>query len=237
MLNHQMQHIWRLFDTQLLEPVWSVSDPLLPMYQRLSRILHDLDLMRQRGGYTSAQVTSVQRELNDIENEHMDEWYRLQPSLASDNALPSAEREEETSSDAPATTHSQNSYSILGGQAVLRSLLERCYRLVRLCIEESTPVARSLVPIRNRLLALHLTLRGIKEGAKQLGGGGGDPVEVKAVQERLREIESFSRDGKFVDERGNIPDGQAELRILLEESYALAHSLLVKSEKHETFAT
>ncbi|KAJ3344274.1 hypothetical protein HDU93_000064 [Gonapodya sp. JEL0774] len=189
-LNHEMTHIWNLFDSALLEPIWNVADPLLPTYQRLSQVLHNLEDLRHRGGYSTAQVADLQRELNTIENECTDECDTTALPVSRPNA---------------------GSESIFGGQAVLRSMLEKCYRMVRLLLAESTPVSRTLVPIRNRLLALNLTLKGLKEGLKESKLQGLSTTvsaeEVELVQNRLREIESLTHDGKFVDEKGNIPEG------------------------------
>jgi hypothetical protein len=63
-----------------------------------------------------------------------------------------------------------------------------------------------------------------------------NPYELLQYQEELDHIDSLAKNGKFYDERGGIPRGQAQIRLLIEQAYDMVNECLsymeAKEEKH-----
>ncbi|KAI8837106.1 hypothetical protein BC829DRAFT_405325 [Chytridium lagenaria] len=118
-----------------------------------------------------------------------------------------------------------------GGQALVANLLARCYKLVRQLQESEPSVAPRLYPLENRLLNIVSTLTAFKQAL--LSGAHIDPIELRLLQDHVRDIDSKRVDGKFIDETDGstqIPEGQAILTGLLEEAYDLIHDCLLEME-------
>ncbi|KAI9594194.1 hypothetical protein BDF19DRAFT_466693 [Syncephalis fuscata] len=103
---------------------------------------------------------------------------------------------------------------IIAGQSVLHYLLQRCYRLLNMLYSASEPIANSLVPIHNQLLTVRRFLIEIHklEGAPS-------ESELFPLQMKLAQIDNIRVNGKFVEEDGTIPEGQAIVMSLLNECY------------------
>jgi len=85
------------------------------------------------------------------------------------------------------------------------------------CSEDQWPLFEELANVYKGLKALH-------------DSGKYDAADVAKFQDKLNEIDSRKKDGKFYDAKGNIPKGQGMLSSILNKSYRLAHLLLVKLE-------
>lgn len=89
------------------------------------------------------------------------------------------------------------------GQAVLNFLLHKSYRLVYKLLSESEPVAEALMPIHNQLTTVRRCLIEVKKY-----GGPFTLRELYPYQMKLASIDNMRVDGKFLDEDGNIPEGE-----------------------------
>ncbi|RUP45807.1 hypothetical protein BC936DRAFT_147705 [Jimgerdemannia flammicorona] len=89
------------------------------------------------------------------------------------------------------------------GQAMLNFLLHRSYRLVYKLLSESEPVAEALMPIHNQLTTVRRCLVEVKKY-----GGPFTARELYPYQMKLTSIDNMRVEGKFIDEEGNIPEGE-----------------------------
>ncbi|KAK9718726.1 hypothetical protein K7432_005298 [Basidiobolus ranarum] len=106
------------------------------------------------------------------------------------------------------------------GQAVLNYLLQKCYRLVYHLLSSSEPIAEPLMPIHNQLITLRTCLLEVKKW-----GGPFTARELYPYQLKLASIDNLRVDGKFLDEDGNVPEGQAIVMSLLNECYDVIYEL------------
>ncbi|KAI8926447.1 hypothetical protein BC831DRAFT_456228, partial [Entophlyctis helioformis] len=106
------------------------------------------------------------------------------------------------------------------GQAVLHFLLHKCYRHVYKLQTACEPVADSLMPTYNQLITLQKCLNELKRWRVELS-----PRELIPYQMKLSNIDSERKDGKFLDEDGEVPEGQGTLHDLLNDCYEILHEL------------
>ncbi|PVU91571.1 hypothetical protein BB559_004068 [Furculomyces boomerangus] len=106
-------------------------------------------------------------------------------------------------------------------QGVLNFLLHKCYSILYKLMSSSEPIAESLLPIHNQLRTLRRCLVEIKKY-----GGPLSAREIYPYQMKLFSIDSLRVDGKFLDDDGNIPEGQGIIMSLLSECYDLMHELI-----------
>ena len=95
------------------------------------------------------------------------------------------------------------------GQAVLNFLLHKCYRIIFVLLSESVPVAESLMPVYNQLTSVRQCLMAVKRL-----GAPCSSEELYPYQMKLSSIDNLKKDGKFYDDRGNIPEGNKEMQCL-----------------------
>ncbi|PVV03220.1 hypothetical protein BB560_002307 [Smittium megazygosporum] len=105
-------------------------------------------------------------------------------------------------------------------QSVLNYLLHKCYSILYKLLCSSEPIAESLVPIHNQLLTLRRCLIEIKKY-----GGPLTAREMYPYQMKLHSIDSLRVDGKFLDNEGQVPEGQGIIMSLLNECYDILHEL------------
>ena len=108
------------------------------------------------------------------------------------------------------------------GQAILHSLLAKCYKLVSTVqnkLEMSTPISDDLFPIYSNLLTLKNCFLELVRLDVQLSSR-----ELLPFQLKLSGIDNSRVDGKFLV-LGEIPEGQAVLHDLLDENYQLLETL------------
>ncbi|KAF7723816.1 hypothetical protein EC973_001600 [Apophysomyces ossiformis] len=116
------------------------------------------------------------------------------------------------------------------GQTVLNFLLHKCYRMILILLIESVPVSEALTPIYNQLTSVRQCLIAVKEI-----GAPCSPEELYPYQMKLASIDQLRKDGKFYDDRGHIPEGQALCVSTLEECYHILDELREEEEpKSET---
>ncbi|KAG0166023.1 hypothetical protein DFQ30_007678 [Apophysomyces sp. BC1015] len=118
------------------------------------------------------------------------------------------------------------------GQTVLNFLLHKCYRMVLILLIESVPVSEALTPIYNQLTSVRQCLMAVKDI-----GAPCSPEELYPYQMKLASIDQLRKDGKFYDDRGHIPEGQALCVSTLEECYHILDELREEEDsKSETEA-
>ncbi|KAI8912696.1 hypothetical protein EDD86DRAFT_178912, partial [Gorgonomyces haynaldii] len=103
---------------------------------------------------------------------------------------------------------------IPSGQAVLHFLLSKCYRLVYKIQIENEAVDDDLMPVYNQLLTLSKCLDELLNWSLKL-----NDTELLPYQMKLSLIDQQRVDGKFVNEKGEVPQGQAILHDLLQKCY------------------
>ncbi|KAI8138971.1 hypothetical protein BJV82DRAFT_628579, partial [Fennellomyces sp. T-0311] len=115
------------------------------------------------------------------------------------------------------------------GQTVLLFLLQKCYRMILILLNESLPVSEALTPIYNQLTTVRQCLLAVRNT-----GAPCSPEELYPYQMKLTSIDNLRRDGKFHDDEGNIPEGQAMCVSTLEECYNLLDELREQNEENES---
>ncbi|KAI8092151.1 uncharacterized protein B0P05DRAFT_524960 [Gilbertella persicaria] len=114
------------------------------------------------------------------------------------------------------------------GQTVLEFLLHKCYRMIFVLLSESVPVSEALTPVYNQLTTVRQCLLAV-----QKTGAPCSAEELYPYQMKLASIEDLRKDGKFYDDNGDIPEGQALCVDVLEECYSILDSLRENSEEDE----
>jgi hypothetical protein len=89
-------------------------------------------------------------------------------------------------------------------------------------IESVSHISDELLPIHQRLVEIRRRLGEIAS-SEQI-------IDIRPIQDELREIDSKRIDGKFMASDGSIPTGQAQVIGLLEECYEHAHELMVTQD-------
>ncbi|CAG8689894.1 22628_t:CDS:2, partial [Dentiscutata erythropus] len=116
--------------------------------------------------------------------------------------------------------------SIPPGQAQVIGLLEECYEDAHELIASQNNVAEFLRPFYDRLIDLKSQLERLvlthRWSLRE--------TDLWSYQLQLAKIDSMRKDGKFYDDEGNIPEGQATLLYLLHKCYRLVYKLLSSSE-------
>ncbi|KAJ3300699.1 hypothetical protein HK104_007600 [Borealophlyctis nickersoniae] len=119
--------------------------------------------------------------------------------------------------------------TVLSGQAAVISLMEECYDDVHelLAARDAIggnnplrPIYEQLIRIKARLERMVLTIRWT------MGRG----EKLVAIQRELGDIDNLRVDGKFLDEQGNVPEGQAILHFLLHKCYRMVYKLVSTAE-------
>ncbi|KAL1662742.1 hypothetical protein GGF50DRAFT_116699 [Schizophyllum commune] len=106
------------------------------------------------------------------------------------------------------------------GQYVLLYLLRRCYGLIYRLLSSSEPVSEELMPVANKLNTVKKCLNEVLKY-----GGPFSPRDLYPYQLALFQIDSMRKDGKFVGEEGNIPEGQGIVMAHLNECHELIEML------------
>ncbi|KAJ9087367.1 hypothetical protein DSO57_1034004 [Entomophthora muscae] len=106
------------------------------------------------------------------------------------------------------------------GQTILHFLLQKCYRIIYKLLSSSEPIAEALMPVHNQLSTLRKCLTEVKTW-----GGPFTTRELYPYQIKLASIDNLRVDGKFLDEHGQVPEGQAVVMALLNECYDIMFEL------------
>ncbi len=181
-----------------------ISSPLYPVYLQLLRIGKCLDDLRTTSEvFTCYDIMPLQLRLIEIEEQYIENG----------DFVP----EKDPRRDQP-----KNLINILHpGQAILRTYLEHCYRHANLLLylTDSCHVESSLIPVYNILHSIRRKLERIKYHNIF------NEKQIIKLQKKLSEISLKRLDGKFIDEEGGIPKGQAILNGLFEQNYELCREL------------
>ncbi|KAI9204260.1 uncharacterized protein BJ171DRAFT_121883 [Polychytrium aggregatum] len=214
-----VEKIWAVFDEVIL-PLWRIDDSLMPLYEELSSIRLQLEALGHQSDLDpdvrSETLRHLQERLNQIENENKHDGRFNVP--AQDNSIASV-----------------GARAIPSGQAIVASLIARCYRLSRILVLQDNSISPSLVPIQKRLevsiASLNQILMDYQSGASV------DPTDLSHFQEFVDSIDSVRQHGRFEELDGTVPEGQAALHELLDEAYELIHQCLVAQEMAESSFT
>ncbi|KAI8907362.1 hypothetical protein EDD86DRAFT_54160 [Gorgonomyces haynaldii] len=114
------------------------------------------------------------------------------------------------------------------GQAAVVSLLHRCYKKIHELVEEEPDVDMSLLSVYTQLDDINKQLKSVFEIAQETNL---DNRKLKMLRSQLHDIESKMQDGKFLNEAGSVPPGQAILVDLLQENYDLVHCCTMMAEE------
>ncbi|KAG2225746.1 hypothetical protein INT45_011414 [Circinella minor] len=115
------------------------------------------------------------------------------------------------------------------GQTVLLFLLQKCYRMILILLNESLPVSEALQPIYNQLSTVRQCLLAVRNT-----GAPCSAEELYPYQMKLTSIDNLRRDGNFHDDEGHIPEGQAMCVSTLEECYCLLDELRDQNQGSES---
>lgn len=106
------------------------------------------------------------------------------------------------------------------GQYVLLYMLRRCYGLIYRLMAESEPISEELMPVANKLSTIKKCLNEVLKY-----GGPYSPRDLYPYHMALHQIDLLRKDGKFLADDGNIPEGQAILNAQLSEAHELLEML------------
>ena len=191
-------------------PLWKFEEELLPYYQELSRIHAKLDLLREQPMENKArenELIALQGRLHEVENTMVDNKF-----------VPGG--------------WTEYGGHIPGGQAILVTLMNRCYKLVEHIQRLGSDIDPVLFSITYRLEDLVANLASLRDSYK--AGFPIDPIELHIFQEQVDSIDSLRKDGKFFNANGRVPQGQAAVIDLLEQAYDLIHECVIEPDVNET---
>lgn len=117
---------------------------------------------------------------------------------------------------------------VISGQALVIDLLESCFDDVHELLALKDPVTGDN-PLRETYEDL-IKIKARLEKARLVHRWAVRPEDLIPIQMKLGEIDSKRVDGKFLDEKGQCPEGQAVLHLLLHKCYRLVYILLSTSE-------
>ncbi|KAL0077113.1 hypothetical protein J3Q64DRAFT_1745877 [Phycomyces blakesleeanus] len=106
------------------------------------------------------------------------------------------------------------------GQTVLRCLLQKCYRMILILLNESVPVSEALTPTYNQLVSVRQCLKAVRDI-----GAPCSEEELYPYQMKLMSIENLRKDGKFYDQDGHIPEGQSVCASIMEDCHKILEEL------------
>ena len=210
-INRYVNSIWNMFEG-MVGPLWKVNEELMPVYEELAGLHRDLEVIEHQGSSMNLsdrheKITRIQEQLNQLENR----------VVVDGKVVPRG--------------WSKMGGQIPEGQAVVTTLMNRCYKLAHHLLLEEPDVDPSLALFHRQLQHIVSELMLIR-GAPDVGLKI-NPYELSQLQEELDQIDSQQKDGKFVDDAGNVLPGQAKIRDLLEHAYDLVNDCLVAMEDEE----
>ncbi len=111
------------------------------------------------------------------------------------------------------------------GQSVLLYLIRRCYSLICKLLESSEPVSEALMPVYNQLMTVRRILTDLKRSESLTTS-----KDLYPYQFNLMQLDNRRVDGKFLDDDGSIPIGQATVNAILAECFDICQDLKVELE-------
>ncbi|KAJ1552811.1 hypothetical protein HK096_010340 [Nowakowskiella sp. JEL0078] len=206
-LGRLVESIWQQFDGVII-PLWRVEDSLVAIYEELASLRKQLESLQTlenvNSDERSAFLCQIQDRLHEIENENLIDGKFIPPNYRKD----------------------RHNTKIPSGQAIVMTLLQKCYRLVRVIQEtETSVVSPSLYPLESKLDKIIFDLEIIL--GSYINDEPVDPLELRMIQEHVLAIDRIQIEGKFLDSEGVIPEGQAIIREKLEQAFDLIHECIV----------
>lgn len=174
----------------------AISDPLLPVYERLVLIKSELMLLlakKNAHAFSLAQVIPLQDELGQIDSVRIDGKFMTQDG------------------------------SVIPGQAIVIDLLEHCYDNVQELLALREPISGSnpLRPFYEKLITLKSKLEEMLETPWI-----NQDEYLYEIQKSLGTIDNCRIDGKFmIDGNDTVYPGQAVLHFLLHKCYRIVYKL------------
>ena len=168
------------------------SNPLRPIYEDLIEIKAELEHIALYCNWSikGDDLVPLQRRLGEIDNLRKDGIF-----LAEDGSIPE-------------------------GQGILHFLMHKCYRIIYKLQSNMDPVHESLMPLYRQLLTLKSCLQQLLQWKVELTFNELIPYQLKwSTVASLVIHPNKQKDGKFHDQNGEIPEGQAILIELLEECH------------------
>lgn len=181
-----------------------VSPSLEPFLNKLSAILLEVNNLKGRADVTLEEITAVQDRLAALSKGRVDNKF-----VDGDGTVPE-------------------------GQTVLINMLNKAYDGVHDLLsgqeQERLCVAPPLLPLYDELSSIRCELAVLKSKRFR------HPVqlELRKIQQRLRDIDDERRDGKFLDIEGNVAAGNAVLHYLMARNFELCYDILCSEEAGET---
>lgn len=194
MIENQSHKMWDHFQL-VLTPAMLTSEDMMPIYEQLVNVYQGLKHLKDHESPVSpnfaARLVSLQNQLHSIE----------------DNRLPLI--------NAIAPPENVSGENIPFGQAVISTLLNRCYKLAHTLACEERPIEppSRLLDINDSLLAL---LNALESGYQF------DPILLRLLAEELHEIEVCKVNGVFVEQDGSVALNQ----VLIKRDIDMAHELI-----------
>ncbi|KAH6566015.1 hypothetical protein BASA50_005268 [Batrachochytrium salamandrivorans] len=210
-LERLTETVWRRFD-ELIMPLWRFEDFMVPIYEELCMIYTGLDKLHITP--SSAQGPSRSTELREFQ----ERLHVLENNMVDGKIVPSGWSQHEGG-------------HIPSGQAMCVSLMERCYKLAHKISESESIVDPSLEKISGMLEGIVSSMRSLLDSVQD--GYSIEPIELHVYQQQVQAIDSLQKDGKFLDAKGNIPEGQATVHDQLEEAFDLIHECIVELESQQ----
>ncbi|KAI8907363.1 hypothetical protein EDD86DRAFT_53779 [Gorgonomyces haynaldii] len=202
-IERNRDRVWKQFD-QILLPLWGFDESLMPVHDQLASIYKQLVEIRDAPLSTMKIQDREAKILNLQKQLHEIESKTENGKFGDAKQVPR-------------------------GQAMCMSLLNRCYKLVHEIVVELPELDDSLLQTYIKLKEANVQLRSMLEMVYD--GIDIFPLHLREIQDQVNAIESTLKDGKFTDEQGNVPQGQAMLHEQLEQAYDSIHLLLEYQEQ------
>jgi len=200
MIERQSQKMWDQFQL-VLTPAMLTSENLMPVYEELCGIYQRLVDIKYHENPTSpdfaSHLVSLQNKLHAIENNRIPTMNVIVPPV--EGNMP------------PSIPH---------GQAIISTLLNRCYKLAHQLTCEESPVEppSRLLEINDSLLSL---LNALESGYTF------DSLLLRLLAEELHDIEVSRVNGNYVEKDGSIALNQVIIKRDIEMAHELINEILL----------
>ncbi|KAJ3094246.1 hypothetical protein HDU96_001769 [Phlyctochytrium bullatum] len=186
----------------LQESLAAISPALLPIHTRLNEIKQELQSLLRRGSSHAFSLAEVQMLQDEL---------REIDSVRIDGSFLGKDG------------------TVLPGQAAVIYLIESAYEDVHelLSLREAIGGENPLRSVYERLIRIKASL----ERIQMMYRWALKAEDLVELQMELGAIDNLRVDGKFLDEKGNVPEGQAVLHFLLHKCYRLVYKLQSVSEE------
>ncbi|KAI8849478.1 hypothetical protein BC829DRAFT_416722 [Chytridium lagenaria] len=214
------------------------SEHMYPVYVKLAKMKHTLDHLNESGLYTEHVVADIETNSKTLKTRFsISRFPRKVKKEATSPVLPCYNPRFQMLQDELREIDSvriDGSYlgmdgSVLPGQAAVIALIESAYDDVHelLSMREAIDGDNPLRGVYEKLIRIKGTLEKIQIVHRWTL----KPEDLVKLQMELGAIDNLRVDGKFLDEKGQCPEGQAVLHFLLHKCYRLVYKLQTSSEE------